>query len=122
VTFDHGQGGAITSIEAFVLVLMTAILVAIAVPSYLTIRDRDSDSTARTHLRQAGEAAEEYRTGHGSYARMTPASLRRQDSRLAASDYRVTSVGKRTYCLETTVRGRTWHLVAPAGDVRRGSC
>jgi Tfp pilus assembly protein PilE len=122
VTFDRGQGGTITSIEAFVVAVMTAILVAITVPSFLTIRDRDSDSAARTQLRQAGEAAEEYRADHGSYARMAPASLGRQDSRLAASDYRVTSVGKRTYCLETTVRGRTWHLVAPAGDVRRGSC
>ena len=58
VTSDQGQGGAITSVEALVLAVMTAILVAIAVPSYVTVRDRDSDSTARTQLRQAGEAAE----------------------------------------------------------------
>lgn len=122
MTFDHGQGGAITSVEVFVLAVMTAILVAIAVPSYLTIRDRDSDSTARTQLRRAGEAAEEHRADHGSYAGLSPLSLRRQDSRLAASDYRVMSVAKGTYCLETTVRGRTWHLVAPAGDLRRGGC
>jgi Tfp pilus assembly protein PilE len=122
VTFDHDQGGAITSIEAFVLVLMTAILVAIAVPSYLTTRDRDSDSTARTHLRHAGEAAEEYRADHGPYGGMTSAALGRQTSELAPSRYRVMTVGNGTYCLETTVRGRTWHLVAPAGDVRRGSC
>jgi type IV pilus assembly protein PilA len=122
VTFDHGQGGAITSVEAVVVAVMTAILVAIAVPSYLTIRDRDSDSAARGHLRQAGEAAEEYRADHGSYTGMSPAALGRQDSRLAPSDYRVTSLGRGTYCLQTTVRGRTWHLVAPAGDLRRGSC
>ena len=51
----------ITSVEAFVLAVMTAIVVAIAVPSYLTIRDRDSDSAARSQLREAGEAAETYR-------------------------------------------------------------
>jgi Tfp pilus assembly protein PilE len=122
VTFDQGQGGAITSVEVFVLAVMTAILMAIAVPSYLTIRDRDSDSTARTQLRQAGEAAEEYHADHGSYTGMTPAALGRQDVRLAASDYRVMSVEKGAYCLETTVHGRTWHLVAPAGDLRRGRC
>jgi Tfp pilus assembly protein PilE len=122
VTFDQGQGGAITSVEVFVLAVMTAILVAIAVPSYVTIRDRDSDSTARTQLRQAGEAAEEYRADHGSYAGMTSSALGREDSRLTAADYRVLPLGKETYCLETTVHGRTWHLVAPAGDLRRGGC
>ena len=122
MAFDHGQRGAITSVEVLVLAVMTAILVAIAAPSYLTIRDRDSDSDARAHLRQAGEAADGYRVDRGSYAGLTPAALERQDSRLAASDFRVTLLGRATYCLETTVRGRTWHLVGPAGDLRRGSC
>jgi Tfp pilus assembly protein PilE len=122
VTSDHGQGGAITSIEALILALMTAILVAITVPSYLTMQARHSDSAARTHLRQAGEAAEEYRADHGSYGGMTSAALGRQNSELSPSKYRVMSVSNGTYCLETTVRGRTWHLVAPAGDMRRGSC
>lgn len=121
MSLDQGRGGAITSVEAFVLAVMTAILVAIAVPSYVTIRNRDSDSAARAQLRQAGDAADVYRAEHGSYAGMTPAALRRQDPRLSASNYRV-SVGRGTYCLETTVRGRTWHLVAPAGDLRRGGC
>ncbi len=59
----------ITTVEAFVLAVMTAIVVAIAIPSYLTIRDRDSDSAARSQLREAGEAAETYRADTGSYAR-----------------------------------------------------
>jgi Tfp pilus assembly protein PilE len=122
VTFDHRRGGAITSIEAFVLAVMTAIVVAIALPSYVTMRDRSNDSAARAQLRQAGEAAEEYRADRGSYEGMTAAALGRQNSELAPSRYRVTSVSNGTYCLETTVRGRTWHLVAPAGDVRRGGC
>ena len=46
---SKGQGGAITSVEAFVLTVMTAILIAIAAPSYITIRDRDSDR-ARAHI------------------------------------------------------------------------
>ena len=95
MTFDHGQGGAITSVEAFVLAVMTAILVAIAVPSYVTIRDRDSDSTARAQLRQAGEAAEEYRADHGSYAGMTPAALVARTRGWPHPDYRV-DVGERS--------------------------
>jgi Tfp pilus assembly protein PilE len=112
----------ITSVEAFVLAVMTAILVAIAVPSYVTMRDRDSDSAARAHLRRAGEAAETYRADHGSYVGLSPAALGRLDAELGASGYRVPSVSAKTYCMETTVRGRTWHLVAPAGVSRRGGC
>ena len=119
---SEGKGGVITSVEAFVLVVMTAILVAIAVPSYAAIRDRGNDSNARAQLRQAGDAAEAYRADRGSYAGLSPASLVLHDSELDASDYRLGSVSERTYCLETTVGGRRWHLVAPAGDLRRGGC
>ena len=112
----------ITSVEAFALALMTAIVVAIAVPSYITVRDRDSDSAARAQLRQAGEAAETYRADNGSYVGMSPAALGRVDAELGTSTYRVKTVSKKVYCLETTVYGRTWHFIAPAGDLRRGSC
>jgi Tfp pilus assembly protein PilE len=117
-----GQGGAITSVEALVLAVMTAILVAITVPSYVAIRDRGNDSSARAQLRQAGEAAEDYRADRGSYAGMSPATLSLHDSELDASDYRLGSVSQHTYCLETTVGGRTWRLLAPAGELRRGGC
>ena len=104
------------------LVVMAAILVAIVVPSYITMRNRDSDSSARAQLRQAGEAAEAYRAKHGSYARLSPAALDRLDVNLGTSGYTVRSVGAMTYCLETTVRGRTWHLGAPSGELHRGGC
>lgn len=101
---------------------MAAILVAIVVPSYITMRNRDSDSAARAQLRQAGEAAEAYRAEHGSYAGLSSAALGRLDVELGSSGYRVESVGAKTYCLEKTVGGRTWHLTRSAGELRRGSC
>jgi Tfp pilus assembly protein PilE len=52
---SKGQGGAITSVEAFVLAVMTVIVVAIAVPSYITMQHRSSDTAARTQLREAAE-------------------------------------------------------------------
>ena len=122
VAFDRGEGGNITTVEAFVLAVMTVIVVAIAIPSYVTMRNRNSDSAARSQLRHAGEAAETYRADNGSYAGMSPAALRRVDAELETTGYRVKSVRDKGYCLETTVRGRTWHFVAPEGDLRRGGC
>ena len=120
--FDRAQGGTITSVEAFVLAVMAAILVAIVVPSYITVRDRSSDSAARAQLRQAGEAADAYRAEHGSYTGMSPAALSRFDEELGTSGYRVETVRAKTYCLEAAVRGRTWHLSAPTGNLRQGAC
>ena len=72
----------ITTVEAFILAVMAAIVVAIAVPSYMTIRDRDADSAARSQLRHAGEAAETYRVDNGSYAGMSPVALGKVDGDL----------------------------------------
>jgi Tfp pilus assembly protein PilE len=119
---ERGEGGAITSIEAFVLGLMAAILLAIAIPSYVAMRDRSSDSTARAQLRQASDAAEAYRAEHGSYARMSSAALTRFDADLRPSSYRLQIVRADGYCIESAVRGRTWHLGAPAQAVGRGGC
>ena len=70
----------------------------------------------------AEAAAETYRADNGSYTGMSPAALGKVDSELEISGYRVKSVREKTYCLETTVRGRTWHVVAPAGELHRGGC
>jgi Tfp pilus assembly protein PilE len=90
---SEGQGGAITSVEAFVLAVMAMILVAIAVPSYVTIRDRQNDAAARDELREAVHALE-----------TRPAAARR------------------TSCLQRTVGGRTWRLTLPEQAIERGGC
>lgn len=121
-SFDRAQGGTITSTEAFVLGVMTAILIAIAIPSYVAMRDRSHDSTARAHVRQAGDAVEAYRAERGSYAGMSSAALARVDPSLGASSYRLEISGKAGYCVESSIGGRTWHLEGPAGEISRGDC
>jgi hypothetical protein len=90
---SEGHGGAITSVEAFVLAVMAVILVAIAVPSYVTIRDRQNDAAARDELREAVQT----RADRGSAAR-------------------------RPSCLQRTVGGRTWHVTLPEQSIERGAC
>lgn len=120
--FDRARGGAITSTEALVLAVMAAILVAITIPSYVAMRNRSNDSTARAHLRQAEDAAEAYRAERGSYVGMSSAALARFDPELRESAHRLEAAGKDGYCVESTVGGRTWYLTAPTRDLARGSC
>lgn len=115
------EGGSITSVEAFVLGVMAAIVVAIGIPSYLAMRDRSDDASARSLVRQAAAAVEEYRAAQGSLTGITAAALPRYDADLDPSAYRLELAG-RSYCVESSSTGREWHVIGPAGSVARGSC
>lgn len=103
------------------LALMVGILVAISVPSYMAMRERSNDSSARVEVRRAAEALEAYRAEHGTYV-VAPAVLARYDAGLGSTGYRLVRGEPNGYCVEATVGGRTWHLAGPAGDVARGAC
>jgi len=104
------------------LVAMAAIIVAIAIPSWTAMQQRSHDSDARSLVTQGADAAEAYRSDHGSYLGMNPAALRRYDASLDASSYRLVGLGPSGYCIQANSGGRTWHLGNPAGQVTRGSC
>ena len=104
------------------LAAMAAIVVAIAIPSYTAMQQRSQDSNARALVTQGADAAEAYRSDHGSYAGMNPAALRRYDPSLDASSYRLVGLGPKGYCIQANSGGRTWHVGNPAGQLARGSC
>jgi type II secretory pathway pseudopilin PulG len=116
------EGGSITTVEASVLGVMAAVILAIGVPSYLAMRDRSSDAAARTSARQAAAAVEEYRAAHGSLSGIAPAVLRRYDAELDPASFRLRVSGSAAYCVESSSGGREWHLAGPSGSLARGSC
>src|SRR6266508_1618336 len=70
-----GESG-FTLIELLVVMIILAILTAIAIPSYLSFRDRANNSAAGADLRAAIPSVEAWFSDHGTYAGMTVASLR----------------------------------------------
>jgi type IV pilus assembly protein PilA len=66
-----------TLIELLVVIVILGILVAIAVPSYLSLRGNAQDAAAESNVRSAIPAAEEYyqTTGNSSYAGLSFATL-----------------------------------------------
>lgn len=74
-TCERRSEGGFTLVELMTVVLVISILVAIAVPTYIGMRNRAQDSQAKSDLRNAVTAAQGYFTDNEGYALMDAAAL-----------------------------------------------
>ncbi len=92
-----------TLIELLVVMIILAILTAIAIPSYLSFRDRANNSAAGADLRAAIPSVEAYFSDHGTYTGMTAASLKLSyDQSIDTGIVSVVSASGTSYCVMAT--------------------
>ena len=65
-----------TLIELLVVIVILGILVAIAVPAYLSFKGSAQTAAAQSNVRSAIPAAEQINVNNGSYAAMTSTTLK----------------------------------------------
>jgi type IV pilus assembly protein PilA len=105
-----------TLIELLVVMIILAILTAIAIPSYLSFRDRANKSAAAADLRAAIPSVEAYFADNGTYAGMTTANLQSNyDQSITPSIISVISAGAATYCVKATAPGDSTKVAYKAG-------
>ena len=112
-----------TLIELLVVIIILGILLAIAIPSYLSFRTRENKSAAQANVRAAVPGMEAFNADHATgYVGVNLAKLQASyDAGIKSVTIRAATQGG--YCLENTSPGTvTYHKSGPSGDIRSGSC
>ena len=106
-----------TLIELLVVIIILGILLAIAIPSYLSFRPRANDSAAKANVRAAVPGLEAYNADHSTgYAGVT-LTLLQQNYDAGIKNVSVLNPTATTYCLKSNVGGKIWYKGGPSGDI-----
>jgi prepilin-type N-terminal cleavage/methylation domain-containing protein len=115
------EDSGFTLIELLIVCIIISILLTIAVPSYISFRLRAADSAAKQNISAAVPVAEAFIIDSTQgYTGMTLSALQSYDT--AVKNISVVTATSTTYCIQSTVNGRTWRKAGAAADTVFGIC
>jgi type IV pilus assembly protein PilA len=112
-----------TLIELLVVIIILGILLAIAIPSYLSFRTRANKSAAQANVRASIPGIEAYAADHNGYTGATLTKLQ-QSYDAGIKNIKVSTATTTGYCIVNTNPTTVfYHKSGPAGDITNvGSC
>jgi type IV pilus assembly protein PilA len=112
-----------TLIELLVVIIILGILLAIAVPSYLSFRVRANVSAAKANVRAAVPGMEAFNADHNSgYTGVTLTKLQASYD-AGIKNIKIVRANNTSYCVQNTTPATvTYHKGGPSGDIVTGVC
>ena len=111
-----------TLIELLVVIIILGILLAIAIPSYLSFRKRAQKSAAQANVRASVPGVEAYNADNATgYAGMTVTKLLTYDAGI--KNITIKAANGTGYCIQSTKpTGVLYHKSGPGGDIVPNGC
>jgi len=119
------QGLPSRSIELLIVLMIVLILLLIAVPSYLGVMNRANSAAAQANVRSAIPAVEAYfPLTNNSYVGLDLHWLQTFAPGVKLNDPAATSSKQTatTYCVSSTVGGKTWYKAGPGAPITTVAC
>ena len=112
-----------TLIELLVVIIILGILLAIAIPSYLSFRNRANNSAAQANVRAAVPGVEAFNADHASgYTGVTLTKLQ-QSYDQGIKNVKVVRANNTSYCIQNTSPNTvTYYTGGPTGAITPGVC
>src|SRR3954462_10983817 len=112
-----------TLIELLVVIIILGILLAIAIPSYISCRTRANKSAAQANVRAAVPGMEAFNADHSTgYAGVTLTKLQ-QSYDAGIKNIKISVATPGGYCIvNTTPTTIQYHKSGPSGDISLGHC
>ena len=112
-----------TLIELLVVIIILGILLAIAVPSYLSFRARANVSAAKANVRASVPGLEAFNADHATGYTGVHLTKLQLSYDAGIKNVTIKRANATTYCVENTVPGTvSYHKVGPSGDIVSGAC
>jgi prepilin-type N-terminal cleavage/methylation domain-containing protein len=118
ITQSERQGG-FTLIELLVVIIIIGILLAIAIPSYLTFRSRANESAAKANVRSAIPAVEAYFADNNTYTGITLAKLQASYDQ-GVKNITFGTLSDTSYCVRSEVGDKAAIKDGPSADITSG--